>query len=317
MTALHEPARAAFQHDLDSVREGQVLQLTPQEFAGPVVIRRRCTIDGQGATSWALRGPVVTIEAEGVTLRNLRLEVTGGQAATPEEAAALWVRIPAGFRLDTVQVRGGIIGLAGEEGGWRYPPAVGLGQLEAGQDYHFKLRLAVPVPCKIVSHIAGLDPSPAELQPGPNEVRLSLEELPNDTLLHGRLELKTAALARAIQIFGHVVVPDRASPSPEVLWQPADWDTLTPGVPVPEATPGATPAEAAPPPPPVPVPPPPPVAAPVASVPAAPLPAAPALPPVAPPPLASTPAAPTSPPVRAPGGMRVNRGGPLLSSLFS
>ena len=91
MTAAHDPARAAFQHDLDSVREGQVLQLLPHEFAGPAVLRRRCILDGQGATVWALRGPVLTVEAEGVTIRNLRLEVTAEGVEDQRAFETLWL----------------------------------------------------------------------------------------------------------------------------------------------------------------------------------------------------------------------------------
>src|SRR5208282_4655708 len=52
-------AREEFQNRLDSTPEGATLRLPRGEHPGPVSITRRLTLDGQGATIWALEGPVV------------------------------------------------------------------------------------------------------------------------------------------------------------------------------------------------------------------------------------------------------------------
>lgn len=78
-------ARVEFQNRLDSTPEGATLRLSRGEFPGPVSITRRLTLDGQAATIWALEGPVVSVLAGGVVLRNLTIEVTG-EVATGESA---------------------------------------------------------------------------------------------------------------------------------------------------------------------------------------------------------------------------------------
>lgn len=60
---------------------GGRLRLMPGEYEGPVRITRPCEIDGNGATVWAACGPVLTAASPGVTLKNLRVEVTEPSAA--------------------------------------------------------------------------------------------------------------------------------------------------------------------------------------------------------------------------------------------
>ncbi len=52
--------------------------LSPGEYQGPLTVSRPCILDGAGSTLWAEHGPVLTITAPGVTIKNLRVEITGG-----------------------------------------------------------------------------------------------------------------------------------------------------------------------------------------------------------------------------------------------
>lgn len=51
--------------------------LSPGEYEGPLVVERPCVVDGRGSTLWAKKGPVLVVSAPNVTIRNLRVEVTG------------------------------------------------------------------------------------------------------------------------------------------------------------------------------------------------------------------------------------------------
>ena len=95
----------ALQARLDQAPPGSVVQLPPGEYPGPMVVRRPLTLDGRGATVWALSGPVLAVDADGVRLRNLRVEVTGGPAAGDPGACALLVCSGRRVGLENVTVR--------------------------------------------------------------------------------------------------------------------------------------------------------------------------------------------------------------------
>jgi hypothetical protein len=242
-STIHEQERAALQARLDSIRDGVTLRLPSQEYPGPIEIKHPLTLDGKGATFWALRGPVVTVSSPGVTLSGLKIEVTGGAGSTPADTCALYVKPGCGVRLQNVEVRGSVVGVAQEEGEWRFPSSLQLGSLPLGVESDFIVRLYVPVACGISSNISGLDVEPKALKPGPNEVTLHVEQLPADMLLNGVVLIKTANLIRRILVNAHISStrpkkPSKNSPRsktstpiPKVFWQPQDWDML-PATPV-------------------------------------------------------------------------------------
>jgi hypothetical protein len=233
MSDPNEQARLAFQSNLDSLHDGETLELSPREFPGPIVIRRPIILDGQRATVWSLKGPVISIESDGVVLKNLRVEVTSdAQASRPEEECAIMVQPGRGLLLENVEVRGSVIGLPEEEGEWRYPYSLQLGRLAHGGEHDFLLRMAVPVACRLKSNISGLDVSPHSLKAGVNEVKLHVERLPQDTLLSGVITLSTAFLVRHITATAQIISAQAGQAQPvqgsgQVVWQAPDWDALS------------------------------------------------------------------------------------------
>src|SRR5215217_8338858 len=115
MLPSHEQDRAAFQRELDRLANNGTLPLLPREYPGPVAIRHSLVLDGQGSTIWALNGPVISCQAAGVTLRNLRLEVTGASDTNRmENNCALKVEHGYTPRLENVEVRGTVMGIPEE-----------------------------------------------------------------------------------------------------------------------------------------------------------------------------------------------------------
>jgi molecular chaperone DnaK len=230
MNTSFEQARVLFQGQLDAAPPGGVVDLEPREFPGPVTVRRPLTLDGHGATLWASQGPVLTVAAPHVVLRNLRIEVTGTATNRPEDACALLVRA-GGLHLENVESHGTVLGLPGEEGEW-HPRALDLGELEADREHEFLLRLDVPVACRLTSTICGLEVEPGDLLPGVREVRLRVERLPADTLLRGNLYLASARLRRRIVVEARVT--ENGSPGAAaggtlpVIWQPTAIPTPVP-----------------------------------------------------------------------------------------
>ncbi len=230
MVTTHEKDRQLFQQKLDSLSDGQALQLMPREFPGPLVINRSVALDGQKATLWAPTGPVLTVTAPNVTLKNFRIEVTGDGENDPQDDCAIEVQSQ-GVKIENVEVRGAIVGIPGEEGAWRYPYSLALGLLPHGQEHELVLRVYVPVACTVESKISGLDVSPHTLQPGAQEIRLKIEQMPQDIILNGVIALKTRMINRLMNLTAHILSRGNGAPPPKghVVWQPHDWEALKGG----------------------------------------------------------------------------------------
>ncbi|MBD0370232.1 MAG: PD40 domain-containing protein [Pyrinomonadaceae bacterium] len=247
MSSQYDQERAALQAKLDSLRDGVTLKLPPQEYPGPIEIKHPMTLDGQGATVWARHGAVINVLSDGVVLRNLKIEVTGGDTSTRIEGeCALSVEPNRTIQLENVEVRGSVIGLCDEEGAWLYPSSLHLGSLDFGSEHDLILRIYVPVDCRFSSSVSGLMVQPTKLTKGPNEVRLHVERLPQDTLLNGSFLLTTTRLVRRISVHAHIAPappvsakkpgrskkPPKEAPKPaaaRVVWQPDNWDALLAG----------------------------------------------------------------------------------------
>lgn len=222
--------RSQLQTDIESVSANGTLELGPQEYPGPITIQHSLTIDGRGATIWALKGPVLTVlPGVKVRLKNLRVEVTGEEPVkTHDEEVAIKVSPSANVDLDEVEVRGAIDGMAQEGGQWRYPKSLYLGTFSASQPNEFQVRLVAGAGCKITSQVSGLEVSPASVGPGPTTLLLKVDKLRDDTYLHGRILIKTAFSKRWIVISGHGTNAVSASQTPHgILWEPSDWNTIT------------------------------------------------------------------------------------------
>lgn len=225
--------REEFQRLLDSMPEGEVLELLQSEYQGPIKINRPVTIEGHGSTLSSRTGPVCQVDHDRVTLRNLKIEVTDKASfeSDSEDGCALQILGSSNPTLDDIEVRGSVCGLPAEEGRWRHPVKLTLGDLACDKESRFKVRLYVPVDCKLVSGITDVGVEPATLSPGRNEVTVEVRDPPRGATLHGPLYLQTARLKRMIIISGGRAVESIADgpgdiDSEIILWEPSDWDQL-------------------------------------------------------------------------------------------
>lgn len=235
-----------------SAKPGATIKLDPprKEFQGPIKIHQPLIIDGQSGTIWAERGPVVIIESPNVELRNLNIEITGNEGLlSDEEACALVVRGGHKPRLQQVAVRGNVLGLDAEEGGWRYPRSLRLNALRAGQAHTFTLRLVAPVPFRIESEISGVAVNPQKFAAGPGEVTLQIEPMSPGTRLRGILRVMTTDLIRRVEVSGQLLAGPNAGDLGygQVIYQPVDWAEAS--VPVARPPQAQAPAPVPPPPP--------------------------------------------------------------------
>lgn len=231
--SLDQPPELTLQEKLNRTQKNTQLRLWPPngEYRGPVVIDRPLSLDGQGATIWAFTGPVLSIQSAGVKLHNLRIEVTGEPTNRHlQKQCAISVKSERNLQSYNVEVRGLVMGLPEEEGEWKYPKSLRLGQLSYGKEHDLLLRLIVPVECRIASSIHGLTLKPHRLNPGRNEIQLHLDRLPEDTLLNGSIFLVTASLKRRITITAYIANSQESSIVSEenlVVWESEDWSNFS------------------------------------------------------------------------------------------
>ncbi|GFK95296.1 General stress protein 16U [Fundidesulfovibrio magnetotacticus] len=202
----NSPAQAL----LDGPKSGPEVALGPEssarELQGPAVLHGPRTLDGRGATLWTASGPALLVAGEGVTVRNLRVEVTK-DGARGDEACAVVMLPGARADFENVEVRGNVRGVPGEEGEWNLPASLPLGILGRAHEYVFVAGVTLPVPCTVHASVSGMRVEPESLPAGTGELRLHVRggSFFNDTVLHGRIELRTRCFRRAIMVTGHVV----------------------------------------------------------------------------------------------------------------
>jgi hypothetical protein len=222
---LTPSSRDTFQQKLNTLPDHSTIQLWPPkaEYPGPIIINRPITLDGQGATLWSKVGPVLLIQSQGVSLKNLRIEVTGEQRSNARDQCAILVKSKINLQFDNIQVRGSVMGLPQEEGEWQYPEYLNMGQLAYGKEYHFVIKICVPVACKIVTDISGLNIKNYKLKPGLNSIKVSVENMLEDTLVSGNIFLVSASLKRRITVTAHIIslTEDSTWAIPNsILWEP-------------------------------------------------------------------------------------------------
>ncbi len=233
--SYQERMRQDIQTLFDNPPSRQVIKLVPQEYPGPLFIKKPMIIDGQGATLWAFKGPVLHIQAPTVALKNINIEVTGETFANGSEECALCVDSSASVHFENVQVRGQVLGIQGESGEWQYPLSLHLGKLAKETTHRFRLRIMIPTPCSIESAIYGLHLTPTVLAAGPREIEIKIDPLRQDTSLYGHLYLNTTLIKRRIHLTAHISAEANPSTHPvssRVIWVPPTWPTTTTAIPV-------------------------------------------------------------------------------------
>lgn len=187
------------QEQFNSNLDGNFI-LPPCEYEGPLVVNRSCVIDGCQSTLWATNGPVLVVSAPNVTIKNLRVEVTG--SPTSEEARIAIKTIDPHTKLENIEVRGNVIGLPQESENWDLPGIISLGDFAANKENTFVVSLQAPANATIDSKIIDLRIFPMQLTNGQNSLTLTTGELRNNTILYGEIMVRTAVASRRIYIMG-------------------------------------------------------------------------------------------------------------------
>ncbi len=169
---------------------GSVVTLPAGEFEGPVIISKPLHLVGSGTTIWAKRGTVIEINANGVTLENLRIELTEGSAAD--------TAIVSGFLavIRNVEVLGKVSGFCAADGFFDVPRTIDLGLFAADETNSFTLSVNVPERTEIVCGIRDVTFSPAVLEPGRNTISITVSNISAQTLLYAEILFKSTFTRR-------------------------------------------------------------------------------------------------------------------------
>lgn len=173
--------------------------LSPGEYEGPLVVERPCVVDGRGSTLWAKKGPVLVVSAPNVTIRNLRVEVTGNPEGR-EAFTAIKTSDP-NTKLENIEVYGNVVGSAGESESWELPSVISLGEFAADKTNTFTVSLDAPSDAKLLSKVKGLQVQPEQLIAGQNRLTLTTDGLRHNTILYGELMVQSS-VSRRIYITG-------------------------------------------------------------------------------------------------------------------
>ena len=192
------------QRTLDNALVGATITLPRGEYGGPIRIGRALTIEGEGAVVWAQSGPVVLVQANGVTLRGMQIEVTDGTLGG-ESDIALKIEGAAPI-LNNIGVRGRVVGMTQAAGEWKLPVALDLGAFAPRALNSWKFAVQVPVDCRIKTEISGLQIRPMQIAAGAHEIEIVASSIGADTFLAGQIEVEHAGIVRPIALSGRTDV---------------------------------------------------------------------------------------------------------------
>lgn len=164
---------------------GSALTLPSGEFEGPLVISKPLHLIGKNTTIWAKRSPVIEINSNGVTIENIRAELTEGGINDIAVAANVLASAK------DIEVLGGVRGFGAEDGWFDVPRTIELGEFAAEGVNTFMLDVNVPDKTEIVCGIREVTFSPTVLSAGRNSVTVTVSGISAQTYLYAEVLFKS------------------------------------------------------------------------------------------------------------------------------
>lgn len=155
------------------------------EFEGPLVINKPLRLRGKNTTVWAKRSPVIRVTAGGVTLSDIRVEITEGSIEEPAITADLMTAA------SNVEVLGRVSGFGAEDGFFDIPRTIELGKFPADEENTFKLEVNVPARTEISCEMREVRFSPSVLSAGRNELTITISGISAQTFLYAEALFKS------------------------------------------------------------------------------------------------------------------------------
>ena len=216
---------------------GASVTLPSGEFEGPLVISKPLHLIGKNTTIWAKKSPVIEINSNGVTIENIRAELTEGGV----NDTAVIANVLASAK--DIEVLGGVRGFGAEDGFFDVPRTIELGEFAAESVNTFTLAVNVPDKTEIVCGMREVTFSPNVLSAGRNKLTVTVSGISAQTYLYAEALFKTK-FTRRIYLTGRpktdipcaekkpvYTAPERdfthASQLPEPISSPAATDVIS------------------------------------------------------------------------------------------
>ena len=175
---------------IDSAPSGADITLPAGEFEGPVIIAKPLRISGKNTTIWAKKGSVIEIKSPGVSISDIRAELT----ESSETDCAIRAFFPADAK--NVEVLGSVSGFGAEDGFFDVPRTINLGEFLADAENTFSLSVNVPEKTEILCDIKEIVISPKTLEKGRNDLTITINGISEKTLLYAEILFKTRFVRR-------------------------------------------------------------------------------------------------------------------------
>lgn len=157
---------------------GSTVVLPSGEFEGPVIINKPLRIIGSNTTLWGTRGAVLEVRTSGVTLENLRVELT----ENINFDTAVLSNFPCSVK--DVEVLGGISGFGMADGYFSIPRTLDLGEFAAEKTNSYTIKLTATERMEIVYSTRDVEFSPNVLEMGENTLSITVSNISAQTLLY-------------------------------------------------------------------------------------------------------------------------------------
>lgn len=165
------------------------------EFEGPLVINKPLRLKGKNTTVWARKSPVIQVSSSGVTLSDIRAEITEGSIEEPAITADFMTAVSG------VEVLGRVSGFGAEDGFFDIPRTIELGKFPADSENSFKLEVNVPAKTEIICEMREVKLSPSVLNAGRNELTITISGISAQTFLYAEVLFKSQ-FTRRVYITG-------------------------------------------------------------------------------------------------------------------
>ncbi|MGN0669838.1 MAG: TerD family protein [Oscillospiraceae bacterium] len=175
---------------IDSAPSGADITLPAGEFEGPVIIAKPLRISGKNTTVWAKKGSVIEIKSPGVSISDIRAELT----ESSETDCAIKAYFPADAK--NVEVLGSVSGFGAEDGFFDVPRTINLGEFLADAENTFTLSVNVPEKTEILCDIKEISISPKTLDAGRNDLTITINGISEKTLLYAEILFRTRFVRR-------------------------------------------------------------------------------------------------------------------------
>ncbi len=174
---------------------GGEVTLPSGEFEGPLVINKPLRLKGKSTTIWAKHSPVIRITSSGVSIEDIRAEITEGSA----EELAITADLMCAAK--NVEVLGRVSGFGTEDGRFDVPRTIELGKFPADKENSYTLEINVPAQTEIVCDIREVTFEPTRLNAGRNTLKITLNGISAQMFLYAEALFKSR-FTRRVYITG-------------------------------------------------------------------------------------------------------------------